>query len=161
MTGFTVVDVIVVLLVVAAAIAGYRQGFITAMFTLVTAVAGAIVAIWLAPMVMDLVQDSTAKIAIGIACVNQVELERLRAEGMDYVRFRETLRDQMLLERVREREVQGRIRITDGDIDKYLDERRSVLGKADQVKASAKQAGENVKDAAQKTGENVRDAFEK
>ncbi|MFN8197907.1 MAG: MarP family serine protease [Nakamurella multipartita] len=60
---------IVVLLVVAAAIAGYRQGFITAMFTLVTAVAGAIVAIWLAPMVMDLVQDSTAKIAIGIACV--------------------------------------------------------------------------------------------
>jgi len=42
MTGFNVVDVIVVLLVVAAAIAGYRQGFITAMFNLVTTIAGAL-----------------------------------------------------------------------------------------------------------------------
>ncbi len=69
MTGFNIVDVVVVVLVVAAAIAGYRQGFITAMFTLVTAIAGAIVAIWLAPSLMGLVTDSSAKIAIGIACV--------------------------------------------------------------------------------------------
>jgi len=69
MTGSNVVDVIVVLLVVAAAVAGFRQGFITAMFTLVTAIAGAIVAIWLAPSLMGLVEDSTAKVAIGIACV--------------------------------------------------------------------------------------------
>ena len=40
-------------------------------------------------------------------------------------------------------------------------ERLEAEGKAEQAKASAKQAGENVKDAAQKTGENVRDAFEK
>jgi len=39
------------------------------MFTLVTAIAGAIVAIQLAPLLMGLVDDSTAKIAIGIACV--------------------------------------------------------------------------------------------
>ena len=32
-------------------------------------------------------------------------------------------------------------------------------GRADQTKASAKQAGENVKDAAHKVGENVRDGF--
>lgn len=69
MTGFNLVDVIVVLLVVGAAIAGFRQGFITAIFTLVTAIAGAIVAIWVAPSLMGLVEDSTAKIAIGIACV--------------------------------------------------------------------------------------------
>lgn len=69
MTGFNVVDVIIVLLVVAAAIAGYRQGFITAIFTLVTAIAGAVVAIWAAPTVMGLVEDATAKVAIGIACV--------------------------------------------------------------------------------------------
>ena len=50
--------------------------------------------------------------------------ERLKAEGMDYRRFRENLRDQLLMERVREREVQGRIKISDGDIDKFLDERR-------------------------------------
>lgn len=50
--------------------------------------------------------------------------ERLQAEGMDYKRFRENLRDQMMTERVREREVQGRIRITDGEIDQFLDEQR-------------------------------------
>lgn len=32
-------------------------------------------------------------------------------------------------------------------------------GRADQTKASAKQAGENVKDAAHKAGENLRDGF--
>src|SRR5664279_6564700 len=67
--AMTVVDVIVVLLVIAAAVSGFRQGFITAMFTLVTAVAGAIVAIQLAPLLMAHVDDPTAKIAIGIACV--------------------------------------------------------------------------------------------
>ncbi len=51
-------------------------------------------------------------------------LERLKAEGIDYKRFRENLRDQIMSERVREREVQGRIRITDGEIDNYLDEQR-------------------------------------
>lgn len=50
--------------------------------------------------------------------------ERLQAEGMDYKRFRENLRDQMMTERVREREVQGRIRITDGEIDQFLGEQR-------------------------------------
>ena len=64
-----VVDVIVLVLVIAAAVSGFRQGLITAMFTLVTAVAGAIVAIQLAPLLMELVDDPTAKIAIGIACV--------------------------------------------------------------------------------------------
>ena len=53
--------------------------------------------------------------------------QRLAAEGIDFKRFRENLRDQMLSERVREREVQGRIRITDGDIDKYLGERQAAL----------------------------------
>ncbi|MCH7343491.1 peptidylprolyl isomerase [Pelomonas sp. CA6] len=52
--------------------------------------------------------------------------ERLKAEGMDYKRFRENLRDQLMSERVREREVQGRIRITDGDIDRYLEERQAA-----------------------------------
>ena len=65
----TIVDVIVVLLVIAAGVSGYRQGLITALFTLVTAVAGAVVAIQLAPYLMEKVEDPTAKIAIGIACV--------------------------------------------------------------------------------------------
>ena len=67
--AMNIVDIVVVLLVIAAAISGFRQGLITAMFTLVTAIAGAIAAIRLAPLLMELVDDSTAKIAIGIACV--------------------------------------------------------------------------------------------
>jgi len=59
--------------------------------------------------------------------------ERLKVDGMDYKRFRENLRDQMMSERVREREVQGRIRVTDGDIDKYLDERREKLATGGQL----------------------------
>ncbi|WP_397534752.1 peptidylprolyl isomerase [Roseateles sp.] len=54
-------------------------------------------------------------------------MERLKAEGMDYRRFRENLRDQIMSERVREREVQGRIRVTDGEIDKYLEAQRAKI----------------------------------
>ena len=70
-----------------------------------------------------------------IAAQNQITVaqlrDRLRADGMDMVRFRSNLRDQMLLERVREREVMSRIRITDADIDRLLDEQRArVTGEA-------------------------------
>jgi peptidyl-prolyl cis-trans isomerase SurA len=50
--------------------------------------------------------------------------ERLRTEGIDYRRFRDNLRDQLMVERIREREVPARIRITDTDIDNYLEKRR-------------------------------------
>jgi peptidyl-prolyl cis-trans isomerase SurA len=46
--------------------------------------------------------------------------ERLRAEGIDYVQFRASLRDRLLVERVREREVGQRTRVTDLEIDDYL-----------------------------------------
>lgn len=69
-----------------------------------------------------------------IAAQNQISVvqlrERLRSEGMDYARFRNALRDQILLERVREREVQGRIRITDADIESWLAEQRMKNGAA-------------------------------
>ncbi|MEP6560699.1 MAG: MarP family serine protease [Nakamurella sp.] len=64
-----ILDIVLILLVIAAAVSGYRQGLITAIFTLVTAIAGAIVAIQLAPLLMEHINDSTAKIAVGIACV--------------------------------------------------------------------------------------------
>jgi peptidyl-prolyl cis-trans isomerase SurA len=63
-----------------------------------------------------------------IALQNQISLpvlrERLQAEGIDYGRFRSNLRDQIMIERLREREVYTRIRISDEDIDKHLEERR-------------------------------------
>ena len=71
------------------------------------------------------------RVVANVATQNKLTMpelrQRLAAEGIDFKRFRENLRDQMLSERVREREVQGRIRVTDGDIDKYLDERQAAL----------------------------------
>lgn len=69
-----------------------------------------------------------------VAAQNQITVpqlrERLRTEGMDYTRFRTTLRDQIMLERVREREVQARIRINDADIESWLAEQREKNGAA-------------------------------
>ncbi len=67
-----------------------------------------------------------------VAVQNQITMaqlrERLRKEGIDYARFRNNVRDQLLTERVREREVQARIRVTDADIDALLAERRAAAG---------------------------------
>ena len=90
-------------------------------------------------------RDSGAKIddadidraIANIAAQNQISVaqlrERLRAEGMDFVRFRSNLRDQMMVERVREREVNVRIRVTDAEIDQRLEERRRQSGASTQV----------------------------
>lgn len=63
----------------------------------------------------------------GVASVaqqNQITVaqlrERLKNEGFDYERFRRNVRDQMLLERVRDREVQDRVKITDAEIDAWI-----------------------------------------
>ncbi|MFN3860866.1 MAG: peptidylprolyl isomerase [Roseateles sp.] len=60
-------------------------------------------------------------------------LERLKQDGIDYKSFRENLRDQLMTERVREREVQGRIRITDAEVDAWLDKRRQALEQSGQI----------------------------
>jgi peptidyl-prolyl cis-trans isomerase SurA len=65
-----------------------------------------------------------------VAAQNQITpaqlRERLKREGIDYNYFKSTIRDQMLVERVREREVVNRIRVTDSEIDKWLDQQRST-----------------------------------
>ena len=65
-----------------------------------------------------------------VALQNQISMpqlrERLRKEGIDYARFRNNLRDQILTERVREREVNGRIRVSDVEIDTEIEKRRSA-----------------------------------
>ena len=64
-----------------------------------------------------------------VAAQNQITVpqlrDRMRAEGMEMPRFRNNLRDQLMLERVREREVNARIRVSDADIDKLLDDYRA------------------------------------
>ncbi len=65
-----------------------------------------------------------------IAQQNQISMpvlrERLKAEGIDYARFRANLRDQIMIERLREREVYQRIKISDEDIDRVLAEQRTA-----------------------------------
>jgi peptidyl-prolyl cis-trans isomerase SurA len=48
--------------------------------------------------------------------------ERLQAMGQDVESFRANLRNEMLLQRLREREVDNRIRVSEADIDTYLAE---------------------------------------
>lgn len=65
-----------------------------------------------------------------IAAQNQITIpvlrERLRAEGLDYKQFRDNVRDQMLIERLREREVYNRIKISDEEIDRQLEQQRAA-----------------------------------
>jgi peptidyl-prolyl cis-trans isomerase SurA len=69
-----------------------------------------------------------------VAVQNQVTpaqlRERLRADGVDYSRFRNNVRDQLMVERVREREVQGRIRVSDAEIDALIEKQRGAAGAA-------------------------------
>ena len=65
-----------------------------------------------------------------IALQNQLSLDqlrdRMRAEGVDFGRFRANLRDQLMVERIREREVYQRIRITDLEVDRLVDQQRAA-----------------------------------
>lgn len=54
--------------------------------------------------------------------------ERLRSQGLDYARFRNNLRDQIMLQRLREREVNARIKISEAEIDAHLNTLRGQSG---------------------------------
>ena len=62
-----------------------------------------------------------------IARQNQITLEQmhaqLRQQGLAVAAFRENLRQQMLLQRLREREVESRVRVTEVDIDRFVQQK--------------------------------------
>jgi len=64
----------------------------------------------------------------GVARQNNMSTDdlyrRLARDGMSRERFREELRNQLLLQRLREREVESRVKVTDLDIDQYLREQQ-------------------------------------
>jgi peptidyl-prolyl cis-trans isomerase SurA len=66
----------------------------------------------------------------GVAAQNQLSVDALRRqlarEGIDFGRFRANLRDQLLVERMREREVYQRIRVADDEIDRHLAQQREA-----------------------------------
>jgi peptidyl-prolyl cis-trans isomerase SurA len=77
------------------------------------------------------VEDNELDRAIAnIASQNQLGVqqlrERLARDGVDYTRFRADVRDQLMIERVREREVQSRIRVSDEEVDAWLAQQRGA-----------------------------------
>lgn len=65
---------------------------------------------------------------LNIARQNQLDLpemhKRLAADGIDRRQFRSQLRDQLMLVRVRERDINQRVRVTELEIDQYLREQQ-------------------------------------
>jgi peptidyl-prolyl cis-trans isomerase SurA len=65
-----------------------------------------------------------------IARQNQISLDqlrqRLREDGIDINTLRNNLRDELLLQRVREREVDPRVRITETELDAFIREQRDA-----------------------------------
>jgi len=52
----------------------------------------------------------------------------LEREGIPFDKFRSDIRDEMLIGRLREREVDGKIQIAESDVDNFLDELQSTTG---------------------------------
>jgi peptidyl-prolyl cis-trans isomerase SurA len=65
-----------------------------------------------------------------IARQNQVSMDelrqRLRADGIDINTLRNNLRDELLLQRIREREVEPLVRITDAELEAFIREQRDA-----------------------------------
>lgn len=72
-----------------------------------------------------------------VASQNQLTVEQLRQqlqrEGIEYAAFREQLREQLLLARLREREVESRVRVSDVEVDQYLAEQQLASDPARQL----------------------------
>lgn len=70
----------------------------------------------------------------GIAAQNQLEVAELRrrvqSEGLSVSQFREDLRNQVLLQRLRERDFESRVRISDLEADQFLQEQRAAVDPA-------------------------------
>ncbi len=71
------------------------------------------------------VDDATVNAAIArIAEQNNTTLpmfrERLEREGLSFARFREDVRDDIIMARLRDREVDSRIQVSEGEIDNFL-----------------------------------------
>lgn len=63
-----------------------------------------------------------------IARQNQIDVQELHRrivrDGVDLKQYRSQLRDQITLQRLHEREVEGKLRVTDADIDRFIAEQQ-------------------------------------
>ena len=81
------------------------------------------------------IDDSSIEAAVqGVAQQNQLSIDdlkkRLANDGLSFAKFRDTLRDELLVGRFRQREVEARVKVSDSDIDQFL---REQEGGADQA----------------------------
>ncbi|MDZ7653708.1 MAG: peptidylprolyl isomerase [Burkholderiaceae bacterium] len=77
------------------------------------------------------VDDATVNAAIArIAEQNRMDLPtfraRLEADGVSFVRFREDVRDDIVMNRLRDREVDARIQISEAEVENFLAEQAGV-----------------------------------
>jgi peptidyl-prolyl cis-trans isomerase SurA len=84
------------------------------------------------------VEDAEVDRAIGnIASSNKMKpeqlRERLRQQGIDYATFRAGIKDQITIERIREREVVSHIRVSDNEINDYIAKMRGDHPTAQQI----------------------------
>jgi len=75
-----------------------------------------------------------------IARENKMGLEQLRAalekDGLPFVRFREDIRNEIILARLREREVDNRIMVAESEIDSFLSTQQAQAGRGDEYNVS-------------------------
>lgn len=79
------------------------------------------------------VDDAQLERAVArIADENRMTAAQLRAQieadGVSFLRFREDLREEILIARLREREVDARIQISEADVDAFIAEQRQASG---------------------------------
>jgi peptidyl-prolyl cis-trans isomerase SurA len=90
------------------------------------------------------IDDNALEAAVQtIARQNQITVDelrrRLKADGIDYAQFRSEIRDELLISRLRQREVESRVTVSEQEIDEYLRNQGRQAGAA-----SASQAALNL-----------------
>jgi peptidyl-prolyl cis-trans isomerase SurA len=84
------------------------------------------------------VDDGTVNAAIGrVAESNGLTVpalrQRLEADGLSFNQFREDIRQDIILNRLREREVDNRVQISDSELDNYIAEQAGISADAQEV----------------------------
>jgi peptidyl-prolyl cis-trans isomerase SurA len=75
-----------------------------------------------------------------IAQDNRITLEQMRAtlekDGMPFPRFREDIRNDIIVSRLRQREVDSKIVVSDGEIDSFINAQQGLAGRGEQYNLS-------------------------
>jgi len=80
-------------------------------------------------------EETVSRAIVAIAQNNDMDPEQLRvaleAEGLDFDAFRQSMRDEIVVRRLRNREVTNRIQVTKSEIDSYLERSGGIDGRTE------------------------------